>query len=178
MTNNELQHFHRAISRVELRNSIYQIEQCMIDMQLYYSLKAEIPQFGVFMAHLEYIGAPELVQLSLERCLEKEAHYSKFPLEYIRSTTEEEYLSAAFTWISSMANIKRFFMEKKYFREFSSMENLFPGWDAMEEACRDAMYCIINKADNGIAEIWAAGCEDLEQLQRIVNSIGNNFVKN
>ncbi len=57
------------------------------------------------------------------------------------------------------------------------MDDLFPGWSGMMHAYRKAISELFKRGDDRLVLAWMSGCDTMEQLQDIVDSI-NNIVKN
>lgn len=162
----ELKRFFRAILKKELRNMDYQLEQHLKRADLLnHSLRADIPQWGVFKAHLEYVGKPTTDERELECYLESAARYLERPQEHLRPTEPIEYLQVACMYIDSITTLEKYIKGRRCYCHFSSMEDLFPGWDAMMEVYREAIYQLLIRTDEGYAALWKAGCVTLEQLQ-------------
>lgn len=162
----------RAMLICDLQQMESLLERHLMDADLlYYSLQAEIPEWGVFKAHLAWLCSTPSSGYTLEFLLECAAGYLNNPQEHLRPTEPIEYLNVACMYIESMYNLVTYIKGLDCFRHFSSMEDLFPGWDAMYKAYRKAIYHLIAKADEGLAELWAGGCENVGQLQYLAQII-------
>ena len=153
----------------------YCLEQYLLNAELYYSLQAEIPEWGVFKAHLEYVGQPTSVDTPLALHLERTACYLKWKDKYYTPTEPVEYIQVALMYIESLNNLIRYVESRKSFQFFSSMDDLFPGWSDMMKVYRVAILELFKRGNDSLALAWMSGCETVEQLETAVNAAGDNI---
>ena len=168
---NGLKRYYRGKLKKEIRTMEYCLDQHLLKAELYFSLKAEIPAWGVFKANLEYVGKPQNTATPLSLLLDEAACYLKWKNYYYSLTEPVEYIQVALMYIESMNNLIRYIKSLDCYRFFSSMEDLFPGWESMMKSYREAILELFKRGDDRLVVAWMSGCETVTQLQEIANSM-------
>ena len=150
-TDEGLKNYYRAVLKTQVREMEYILEHYLLSENLYFSLQAEIPAWGVFKAHLEHLGQPSKANTPLSLLLEEARCYTE---EDIVETPPEEYVTIAFMYMVSMNDLAKWVKTRACYDSFTSMEDVFPGWDEMIKAYREAIYQLLLKGESEFAGEW------------------------
>lgn len=155
----------KSIYREDMRRTVWEmmtaLERHLVSAELYDTLQTEVVSFQVFRVYLDWVcsTAEHKKQIPLQVRLIHGISIT-WLLYNIRETAPEEYIYAACMYIDSMRNLEEYIKGWQHYDNFTSMEDLLPGWGDMKGAFNAGMYQLLDKADHDLAMEWLQNREE------------------